>query len=351
MAPRVDVNHTTVPIVILNWNGLEDTIRCVEHALSLEDVTFHIMVVDNGSSGPDFEVLSERFQHVKQVTVQKNNDNLGFARGMNKAIKDILNSEEPPSHIALLNNDAFVDPKWLVEMLAVAKEGADAVTSCMRREAAPDRLDNAGHLFLNTGEVLPRGAGDPQVAYNEVKEVEGFCGGGCLLSTQMLEEIGVFDEFFSTGYEDAELGLRAILAGYRVKYCPTASLSHKMSASIDKIRDIDYAVNLQVNIYFTYFKLMPISVILFNLPWIFVKTLMLLTVPVILGRWRLARVQAAALWRFFNRMGDVIKARQTRPATRLSFINIIERQAFFAPIYFRYFSRFIVRGERTVFEK
>ena len=351
MAPRVDVNHSAIPIVILNWNGLDDTVRCVEHALALEGANFHIMVIDNGSSGSDFQVLAERFHQSEQVTVQKNNDNLGFARGMNKAIKSILNSEIVPSHIALLNNDAFVDPKWLVEMLSVADGGADAVTSCMRQESAPDKLDNAGHLFLNTGEVLPRGSGDQQAAYNQVEEVEGFCGGGCLLSTQMLAQIGVFDEFFSTGYEDAELGLRAILAGYRVVYCPSAHLSHKMSASIDKIRDIDYAVNLQVNIYFTYFKLMPCAVILFNFPWILLKTLLLLTVPLILGRWRLAKVQAIALWRFFKKAGHVFQARQLKPPTRLSFIEIIKRQTFFMPIYFRYFVKFILRGEQTVFEK
>ena len=73
----------------------------------------------------------------------------------------------------------------------------------------------------------------------------------------MLEEIGLFDEFFSTGYEDAELGLRAMLAGYTQIFAPEAVVRHRIGASIDKIRDRRYAVRLQVNINYTYLKLMP----------------------------------------------------------------------------------------------
>ena len=54
----------------------------------------------------------------------------------------------------------------------------------------------------------------------------------------MLHDIGIFDEFFSTGYEDAELGLRAMLAGYRQIFAPGAVVRHQIGASIDKIRDL-----------------------------------------------------------------------------------------------------------------
>lgn len=349
----------TTPVIILNWNGIQDTCGCVDHLLASEGVNFQVIVIDNGSDDPsELQTLRARYQDHPAVEVRGNDTNLGFARGMNQALAGLLKdravsgSEQPIKYVALLNNDAFVEPDWLAQLVECAEAtGAGSVASLMQRFDQPDRLDNAGHVFLNTGEVLPRGSMALVSEFLEPAQVAGACGGACLLKLDMLEAIGLFDPFYSTGYEDVEMGLRAMTAGWSQVYAPKARVRHKIGASLDKIRDLNYAVTLQVNIYYAYFKLMPKTVILINAPWIVLKTVMLLTLPILLGRWRLAKVQWLASARTLKKLPVIIQARRERSRDGLSNRVILEKQEFFFPLYWRYFRRFIWAGQPTIFER
>lgn len=345
--------NLTVPVIVLNWNGASDTMLCIDHLLASKGVDFQIILVDNASEDDDYQEITSRFGGHPLLDLRRNSENLGFARGVNRVFRELLSlGSERPRYVALLNNDAFPEPEWLAALIEAAEScGAAAVTSRMLRYDKPEWLDNAGHVFLNTGEVLPRGSAEPASRYDQRADVQGSCGGGCLLRLDMLEDIGLFDEFYSTGYEDAELGLRAWLAGYRQTYEPRAVLRHKVGASIDKIRDLDYAVRLQLNIHYAYFKLMPAAVIAWNLPWILLKTLGLLIVPALTGRWRLLKVQWLALKRTAEQWPAIRAARRRQPKPRLSWSRIVAGQEFFLGRYWRYFRRFVLKGEKTIFER
>ena len=342
-----------IPVIILNWNGVADTIECIDALLANDGVDYRVVLVDNGSSGDDFERLQARYASKERVELRRNPDNLGFARGVNAVLGDLLASPESrPEFIALLNNDAVPEPEWLAAMLKMAESsGAGAVSSKMLRYDDRNKLDNAGHVFLNTGEVLPRGAGRCPAEFDAPAEVAGVCAGACLLRTDMLADIGTFDKFFVTGYEDAELGLRAALAGYRQIYVPGAVVRHRISASIDKIRDRRYAVRLQVNINYTYLKLMPWPVIVWNTPWIILKTAAMLILPLVTGRWRLLGVQAAALAETIRLGGRISAARRQFGKRRISSRAVIARQNFFARHYWAYFRRFVLGRQKTIFER
>lgn len=344
---------SVIPVVILNWNGLDDTQECVEHLLASRGVAFRVILVDNGSDGDDCTRLKAQYGDHPQVDLRCNSENLGFARGMNRILAELLaaGDEESP-YVVLLNNDAFPEPEWLAALIEAAERtNAGAVTSCMLRHDDPAVLDNAGHAFLNTGEVLPRGTAESPLDHAREIEVEGVCGGACLLRLEMLQEIGLFDEFYSTGYEDAELGLRAMLAGYKQIYQPRARVRHKIGASIDKIRDLDYAVRLQLNINYAYFKLMPWTVVAWNLPWIILKTIALLAVPALTGRWRLLQVQWQAQVQTGKYWPVIRQARRKCAVRRISVLEIIRRQEFFLGRYWRYFRRFVLAREATIFER
>ncbi len=342
-----------VPVIVLNWNGLVDTIECVDALLAGNGVDFRVVLVDNGSSGDDFEQLRARYEPREGIELRRNPENLGFARGVNAILRELLASPDArPEFVALLNNDAIPESGWLAALVNAAESsGAGAVASKMIRHDDPDKVDNAGHMFLNTGEILPRGAGQRPECYSEPVPVAGVCGGACLLRCAMLEDIGIFDEFFTTGYEDAELGLRALLAGYDQIYPPCASVRHRIGASIDKIRDLSYAVQLQVNINYTYVKLVPGPVVVWNLPWIVLKTAALLTLPLFIGRLRLLRVQWLAFGRSIRCLPEMLSARRQFSRRRISALKVIPRQVFFGPVYWRYFRRFVVGREQTIFER
>ena len=346
-------HSSTVPVIVLNWNGAEDTINCIEHLLASTGVEFRVILVDNASESEDYAQLVACYGSHPRIDLRRNDRNLGFARGVNRILSELLQvGPRRPRYAALLNNDAFPEPDWLAALVQTADaSGAGAVASRMLRYDKPELLDNAGHVFLNTGEVLPRGSAELAKDYGEMAEVQGACGGACLLRLEMLDDIGLFDEFYSTGYEDAELGLRAWLAGYRQIYQPAAQIRHKVGASIDKIRDLDYAVTLQVNIHFAYFKLMPAAVIAWNLPWIILKTLGLLIVPALTGRWRLLRVQWLALGRSLGQWQAIRVARKGRPRPRIGYRAILRGQEFFLGRYWQYFRQFVLGRNKTIFER
>ena len=75
-------------------------------------------MVDNGSEGNDVEVLREKF--ADYIHIIENNQNYGFTKGNNIAIRWLIDSQ--PDYFLLLNNDTKVDPEFLNEMVKVAEE-------------------------------------------------------------------------------------------------------------------------------------------------------------------------------------------------------------------------------------
>ena len=77
-----------------------------------------------------------------------------------------------------------------------------------------------------------RGRGKTSDAYNEKEYVFGACAGAALYRTEMLRDIGLFDEGFFLLYEDVDLSFRAQLRGYKCIYVPEAVVYHVGSGSI-----------------------------------------------------------------------------------------------------------------------
>ncbi len=291
----------TVPIIILNWNGLEDTIECMTSVLRLKKINYEVYLVDNNSDHSEGEILKKTYGHEKNVRIILNNENLGFTRGNNTIMKQLV-AEEKYEYIALLNNDTVVTPDWLFNLIDSAqKNRADMIASKMIDYYDRSIMDNAGHFMLNTAEILPVGHGQPINQFNKMQQNIGACGGGALYSTKLLKSIGFFDEFFDTGYEDAEFGLRANKSGFFTIFEPSAILYHKVSRSIKKIKNDAYFMKIQRNIFYTYAKLMPIKYVCFNLPFIILKYLFLFIGTIITLRFNVIKLHIGTIYSFFTR--------------------------------------------------
>ena len=335
---------------MLNWNGLDDTIECVE-ALRVQSASdFALVLYDNGSDNDEASRLERRFRDEPRVEIRRFERNHGFTGGMNRAMTEVL-EQIPGDYLVLLNNDTIPAPDWLEHLLAAAAE-ADCVASRLVRHDNPEVLDNAGHIMLNTGEIMPRGAGRPARDYDQPAELIGACAGAALYRQSMLKDIGLFDDFFGSGYEDAELGLRAYQAGYTIRYAPRAVVRHKVSQSVDKIRTEAYAIKIQRDIEYTYFKLVPIAVMITNLPFTLARIVLVPLVALLVGRVTLARVQWKALRQTLADRDLILSARRAagpyrrRPATQL-----LRAQRFFLGTYLSYFRRYVVGRKATVFER
>src|SRR3990167_8529024 len=105
----------TLTIVVLNFNGLKDTLQCVRSLKKCHSGPYklQIVVVDNGSDDKNVSSLSQ----ISDITLLRNNRNLGYSGGNNVGIKYALGKNS--DLIILLNNHIIVDQN-LVQYLAKA---------------------------------------------------------------------------------------------------------------------------------------------------------------------------------------------------------------------------------------
>lgn len=208
-------------VVIANHNGQDLLPDCL---VSLGQQTLQpgeIVVVDNGSVDGSMGLLERDFPHVHVIRLP---ENVGFARANNIGIEHTSGDR-----VALLNNDTVADAHWLAELNRALDDHGD-VGSCaskMLNYWQPHLVDSAGDL-LGVARAFNRGHGQPLTTELDQPElVFGACAGAAIYRRSMLQRIGLFDEFFVTNLEDADLSFRAQLAGYRCLYVPTAVVFHK----------------------------------------------------------------------------------------------------------------------------
>ena len=103
-----------VSVIIVNWNDKEFLERCLTALMAQTATPYEIILVDNASTDGSLEI-ARRFPSVRLLA---QNSNTGFARGNNLAINAAAAGSE---WIALLNPDAFPEPRWLEECLLSAQ--------------------------------------------------------------------------------------------------------------------------------------------------------------------------------------------------------------------------------------
>ena len=310
--------------------------------------------MDNASDEKQVKTINTLFQNHSKISIILNRENIGFTRATNQIITDYLLPKDF-KYIAMINNDAFPNQDWLEKLVANAEEtNADMVSSRLINHDIPYLIDNTGHFMLNTGEVIPEGFGTHINKHTKRRETAGACAGAALFRMSMIRRIGVFDDYFVTGYEDAEYGIRALITGHKLMYEPEAIAYHKMSASVNKIRSEEYMVKIQSSIFYTYLKLMPLPVIILNLPFIIGRTTVLFILFIVFRRFGYLRIYKKALKNLVS--NDFRKIKQKRKAfyksqdVKNSFY-IMYRQRFFLWDNIRRFFLYFVKGERTIFEK
>jgi GT2 family glycosyltransferase/SAM-dependent methyltransferase len=221
------MSSPSITVIVVNWNRRELLRSCLVSLTKQTNAQFQLIVVDNGSTDGSADMVSTEFPLAKLI---RNSENLGFCRANNQAIR--LASGE---RIALLNNDAEAGPEFLheLEMAMKGDSGIGMAAAKIVLFADPSRIDKAGHLIWPDGQNRGRGTGALDTGQFDVQE-EVLWPDGCaaMYSRSMLEQIGGFDEDFFAYGDDAELGLRARIAGWRCIYNPRAIVRHHHSSTL-----------------------------------------------------------------------------------------------------------------------
>ncbi len=222
---------TNVVIVVPNWNGADYIVACLR-SLEAQTAKAHIVVVDNGSSDGSVKLIQEKFPGVEIIELEKN---YGFTGGVNKGIK--LAIERGCKYAALFNNDAVAETSWLQKLAATANNHSKTgIVSCKLMRDDKKHIDSTGELYSVWGMPFPRGRNEiDNGQYDDQNEIFAASGGASLYRVSMLEEIGLFDEDFFAYFEDVDISFRAQLAGWKVRYEPSAVAYHQGGATSSKL--------------------------------------------------------------------------------------------------------------------
>lgn len=225
---------TSVLITILNWNGAEDTVRCLDSIVgqSYEDRT--ILIVDNGSIDNSIEILEKYIKKNPSIKLIKNFRNLGFAGGVNTGIRYAL--ENNFDAVTLFNNDAVADKDWLKNLVAALEQNSDAsIATGLLLHADGKTIDSTGDFYSSWGIGFPRNRNSPANQAPISGYVFSASGGASLYKTSLFKEVGLFDEAFFAYYEDTDISFRAQLTGHKVYYTKDAVAYHEQGATSNKI--------------------------------------------------------------------------------------------------------------------
>lgn len=217
--------------VVLNWNGRDDTLRCLD---SLETAcssgSMAVIVVDNGSHDDSVAVIRQRHPHVEIIETKRN---LGYAGGNNEGIRRAL--ELDCMHICVLNNDTVVPPGAFDGLLS-------GLLPDMAVSPAIARLDGSGIWYqgatrdANLGlPVHEPGSGSCLDAARPGLEATDFLTGCCILAERSVwERVGGFDERYFLIFEDSDWSLRAHRMGIQLFVAHGFPIRHAVSASFER---------------------------------------------------------------------------------------------------------------------
>jgi GT2 family glycosyltransferase len=254
------VQRSRVAVAIVNANSgplLAQALSALANQAARPDLT---VVVDNASTDGSTDDLEARFPG---VTVVRLDENVGFAAANNLAAREAADCE----WLALLNPDAFPEPRWLEELLAAAAQKPEYTFFASRlvMDADPDRLDAAGDVFHVSGVAWPRDRGVATSAAPAAGEVFSPSAAAALYRRDAFLEAGGFDERFFCYFEDVDLGFRLRLAGHRCWYVPTAVVRHVGQSTSGRDSDF-FLYHTHRNIVWTYAKDMPSPLVWLYLP-------------------------------------------------------------------------------------
>lgn len=234
-----------VTVVVLTFNRLHLSRRCIESIYAHADYPFNLLVYDDGSEQETIDYLQDQLAARDKLTLIEPHPHIGWAAARNRAF-----SRASTDYVFSLDNDIVCQPGWLRETMACAvRHDADFV--------APLRLNPGGSVWA-FGAELVRSENDTvleiarwfhdvplstiQSWLGERDMMTNFVpGGAALFSVAAFRECGGFDEGYGAGFEDLDFSLKLAKRGYRVWATPRAVLTHDNEWLPQTDADVRYA--------------------------------------------------------------------------------------------------------------
>jgi GT2 family glycosyltransferase len=205
----------SVLVVIINWNSHEETIAAIESVLRMDYPNSRIALIDNGSEPQSVDAL-RRFSS-DRVELILSPHNLGYTGGCNLGFR--LAQQTDTDYVWLLNNDAAVETTTLSSLVNVAESDPTIglVSPLVASKGKSDEILAACGLFNPdvpsywTTKNLQRAREWIALYPNRIT----LLGTALLVRTDVIRKIGGFDDALFAYWEDTDLAVRSIQAGFR----------------------------------------------------------------------------------------------------------------------------------------
>lgn len=229
----------TLSIIIVNWNTRDLLAQCLQSVYdTVQGLEFEVFVVDNGSSDGSAAMVREWFP---QVHLIENQENVGFARANNQAIR-----QSTGRYVLLLNPDTEVQPGAL-EMLVHFMEEHSQAGAAGARLLNPDGTlqpwcDPAPTLSRESWRLFHLDVFWPYGRYNMAtwdlrtpREVDVVPGACLIIRQEALDQVGLLDEDYFIYSEEVDLCYRLRQAGWRIYWVPQSEVIHYGGQSTQQV--------------------------------------------------------------------------------------------------------------------
>jgi GT2 family glycosyltransferase len=216
-----------VSIVIPNKDQVALLFRCIESLAKSSYANYEVVIVENGSQ------LPETHAYYRELAKQPHIRVIEWTRPFNyAAVNNFAATQAKGELLLFLNNDTeAINPDWLEAMVKLAVQpGVGAVGA--KLYYADDTIQHAG-IVVGMGGVAghshlfyPRQAQGYMQRLRITQNVAAVTGACLLMPRKVFEEVGGFDEGFVLAFNDVDLCLAVLKAGYRVVWTPDAELYH-----------------------------------------------------------------------------------------------------------------------------
>jgi GT2 family glycosyltransferase len=217
-----------VVVLIVVWNGVDDTLECLESLRGDLYKNKEIIIVDNGSTDDSCEIIKSAGFDVKIIRSELN---LGFTGGNNLGLQEAKKCGA--RYVFLLNNDTTLEPEALSKLLEAAElqSAAGILSPVIHYYDTPAEIWFAGAtLRTNIGEALHDLSLQPG---RLSKPYHSPWVSGCAMLVRMVavDQVGSFDERFYLNWEDVDWCVRMRNEGWEIGVVPSARIYHKVGRS------------------------------------------------------------------------------------------------------------------------
>ena len=247
-----------IALVILNWNGedlLKKFLPAIVKYTQLPDVD--IIVADNASSDSSVDYIRTHFPSVRII---QNENNEGFAKGYNTALKEV-----DASIYGLVNSDVEVTENWLQPIIDQFRDAATGIVQPKIKDykdrekfeyagAAGGFVDALGYPYCK-GRVFSTLETDK--GQYEANSTIFWASGACFfIRSTVFNELGGFDEDYFAHQEEIDLCWRAHNSGYKARYVASSTVYHVGGATLKESNPRKTFLNFR-NSLFTLSKNLP----------------------------------------------------------------------------------------------